>query len=95
MPRDGAIIFGDLIGKLDVLHVVCDKCGRKGRYAVARLIEQRGRDAKVVDLRAEITTDCPKKQAGNMSAAGCPDLTPSGLVCFRAWPISTSFFPRG
>jgi hypothetical protein len=30
MPRDGAIIFGDLIGKLDVLHVACDKCGRKG-----------------------------------------------------------------
>jgi hypothetical protein len=37
MPRDGAIIFGDLIAKLDVLHVACDKCGRKGRYAVVRL----------------------------------------------------------
>jgi hypothetical protein len=41
MPRDGTIIFGALIGKLDVLHVAGDKCGRKGRYAVARLIEQR------------------------------------------------------
>ena len=39
MPRDGAIIFGDLLGKLDMLHVACDKCGRTGRYAVARLIE--------------------------------------------------------
>ena len=47
--RDGAIIFDDVVGKLDVLHVACDKCGRKGRYAVARLIEQRGRDAKVID----------------------------------------------
>jgi hypothetical protein len=47
MPRDGAIIFGDLITKLDMLNVACDKCGRKGRYAVPRLIEQRGRDAKV------------------------------------------------
>ena len=28
MPRDGAILFGDLIGKLDVLRVACDKCGR-------------------------------------------------------------------
>jgi hypothetical protein len=35
---------------------------------VARLIEQRGRDAKVLDLLAEITADCAKKQAGNMSA---------------------------
>jgi hypothetical protein len=24
MPRDGAIIFGDLIGKLDLLRVACD-----------------------------------------------------------------------
>ena len=60
MPRDGAIIVGDLVGKLDVLEVACDKCGRKGRYAVARLIEQRGRDAKVVDFLADITADCPK-----------------------------------
>ena len=77
MPRDGALIFGDLIGKLDVLRVACNKRGRKGRYAVARLIEQRGRDAKVIDWLAEITADCPKKQAGNMSdqcAARCPDL---------------------
>ena len=35
MPRDGAIIFGDLVGKLDVPEVACDKCGRNGRYAVA------------------------------------------------------------
>jgi len=26
-PRDGAIIFGDLIGKLDMLRVECPKCG--------------------------------------------------------------------
>jgi hypothetical protein len=35
--------------------------------AVAHLIEQGGSDAKVPDLLAEITADCPKKQAGNMS----------------------------
>ena len=78
MPRDGAIIFSDLICKLDMLHIACDKCARKGRYAVARLIEQRGRDAKLIDWLAEITADCPKKPAGNMSdqcAARCPDLT--------------------
>jgi hypothetical protein len=31
MPREGAIIFGDLIGKLDMLRVECLKCGRAGR----------------------------------------------------------------
>jgi len=44
-PRDGAIIFGDLIGKLDMLRVSCEKCGRSGRYQVQRLIKDRGRDA--------------------------------------------------
>jgi hypothetical protein len=31
MPRGGTIIVGALIGKLDVLPVAGDKCGRKGR----------------------------------------------------------------
>jgi hypothetical protein len=29
MPRDGAIIFGDLIGKLDSLRVTFGACGRR------------------------------------------------------------------
>jgi ribosomal protein S27AE len=28
MPRDGAIILSDLVGKVDVLRVNCEKCGR-------------------------------------------------------------------
>jgi hypothetical protein len=77
MARDGAITFGDLVGKLDVLNVACDKCGRKGRYMLARLIEQRGADAKAVDLLTEVTADCPKKHAANMGdqcVGRCPDL---------------------
>ena len=38
MPRDGAIIFRDLVGKLDVLRLECDKCERRGRYRLSRLI---------------------------------------------------------
>jgi hypothetical protein len=34
MPRGGAIIFGDLFGKLDVLRVAWDKCHIAGRYRV-------------------------------------------------------------
>jgi hypothetical protein len=29
MPRDGAIIFSDLVGKLDVLNVECDRCAQR------------------------------------------------------------------
>jgi hypothetical protein len=28
MPREGATIFRDLVGKLEVLNIECDKCGR-------------------------------------------------------------------
>jgi hypothetical protein len=48
MPREGAIIFRDIIGKLDVLTVECDKCRRFGRYHVDRLIERYGIDAKLL-----------------------------------------------
>ncbi|HVI14522.1 MAG TPA: hypothetical protein VM822_16795 [Pseudolabrys sp.] len=45
-PGDGAIIFSDLIGKLDLLRVCCDKCGRDGCY---ELIDKLGRDGKIID----------------------------------------------
>jgi putative ABC transport system substrate-binding protein len=34
--RDGAIIFSDLIGRLDLIRVACDKCGRDGCYGLNR-----------------------------------------------------------
>jgi hypothetical protein len=77
VPRGGAIIFGDLIGKLDLLRVACAKCGRDGCYGLQRLIEKRGRDAKVIDWLDELTADCPKKTARNMNdpcGAKCPEL---------------------
>ena len=77
MPRDGAIIFSDFIGKLDLLRVACAKCGRDGCYGLSRLIEKRGRDAKLIDWFDELTTECPKKIAHNMNdpcGARCQDL---------------------
>jgi hypothetical protein len=44
---------------------------------VQHLIEERGRNAKLIDWLDEITADCPKKQAHNMNdpcGARCPDL---------------------
>ena len=48
MSRDGAIIFSDLIGKLDVLRVACEKCERAGRYRLDRLelFNERGKRIK-------------------------------------------------
>ena len=77
MPRDGAIIFSDLIGKLDLLRVACGKCEREDSYPVNRLIQNHGRDAKLIDWLDELTADCAKKRAGNMNdpcGARCPQL---------------------
>jgi hypothetical protein len=49
MPRDGSLTPRDLVEKLDVLRVECDKCGRSGRYRVLRLAEQIGWDGKLTD----------------------------------------------
>jgi len=78
MPRDGAIIFGDLFGRLRTVQVSCERCGRTGVYLLHNLMQERASDAKVVDLLDELTAECPKKRAGNTSdqcGARCPDLS--------------------
>ncbi|MGP0088954.1 MAG: hypothetical protein ACLPKB_03185 [Xanthobacteraceae bacterium] len=78
MPRDGSLTPSDLIGKIDWLVVSCDKCGRLGRYNVARLVKQLGPDAKLTDWLARITEDCPRRRSIDMSdqcGARCPDLS--------------------
>jgi hypothetical protein len=39
MPRDGAVLLSDLSEPM--LELVCRKCGRAGRFSVARLIAER------------------------------------------------------
>jgi hypothetical protein len=76
-PRDGAIIFSDLTGKLDVLRVECPKCGRSGRYRLADLLMRYGRNEKVSAFTDDITANCARKQARSDSdpcGAICPDL---------------------
>jgi hypothetical protein len=52
MPRDGAITFRDIVGKLAILRVTRDKCGRSGQYHVDRLIMRYRIDAKLFDWSA-------------------------------------------
>src|SRR5262249_2520753 len=49
--------------------------GVDGCYGLARLIDKRGRDAKVIDWLDELTAEGPKRQARNMNdpcGAQCP-----------------------
>jgi len=75
LPRDGTRTFGDLIGRLDHLEIVCAKCERHGRYAVRRLIERHGGGMKIPDWKAEVTRDCPRRRLPGLAdacAAQCP-----------------------
>jgi hypothetical protein len=59
MPRDGSIILSDV--HEPTLSIVCAPCGRRGRYSVAKLMEQHG-DAKLTDLLARLG-DCAKARS--------------------------------
>jgi hypothetical protein len=51
--------------------------GAAGCYGLHRLIEKRGRDAKLIDWLGELTAECPKKIAHNTNdpcGARCRDL---------------------
>jgi hypothetical protein len=60
MPRDGAQTLPDLTAPR--FTVACGQCGRRGSYSVARLRSQHG-DARLTDLRDELTADCERKSA--------------------------------
>ena len=50
-------------GKLEVLHIECEKCSGRERLRLDRLIDRYGIDAKLFDWLDEITANCPRKQA--------------------------------
>jgi hypothetical protein len=59
MPRDGSIVLSDL--RSPTLSIVCEPCGRHGRYNVAKLMAEHG-DAKLTDLLIKLA-DCPKARS--------------------------------
>jgi hypothetical protein len=57
--RDHAHTLSDFL--VPTLSIECEPCGRRGRYSVARLIEQYG-DAKLPEL-LQVLADCPKAKS--------------------------------
>jgi hypothetical protein len=75
MSRDGAIIFRvtrDMVSKLDLFNIECDKCDRTGRHHLPRLIERYGIDAKLFDPSDEITADCRGSKRGPRMTSAAP-----------------------
>ena len=59
MPRDGALTLSDVLSP--TLSIVCEPCNRRGRYNVARLVEEHG-DAKLTELLVTLA-NCPKARS--------------------------------
>ena len=57
--RDHAHTLSDFL--VPTLSIECEPCGRRGRYNVAKLMEQYG-DAKLPDLR-HVLANCPKAKS--------------------------------
>ena len=64
MGEHGFIEFGELVGKLELLRVGCDACGRFGSYSVKRLIAAYGPQYSVVAFREQLIAACPRQLAG-------------------------------
>jgi hypothetical protein len=56
MPRDSSLTLSDI--REPTLTIVCERCGRYGRYKVKRLIAAHG-DAKLTDLLVTLA-NCKK-----------------------------------
>jgi hypothetical protein len=72
MPRDGALTPRDLAGKLDVLGVECEKCGRSGRYRVTTLAVTIGWDGKLTNWLYEFTRATARESKAPVSRTHAP-----------------------
>jgi hypothetical protein len=60
MARD-AITLSDV--RSPTIEIVCQPCGRRGRYNVERLMAKHGADMRLPELLT-ILADCPKARSG-------------------------------
>jgi hypothetical protein len=61
MPKD-AFTLSDV--REPTVKIVCQPCGRRGRYNVQKLKAKHG-DVKILNLLADLT-NCPKAQSANI-----------------------------
>jgi hypothetical protein len=63
MPRDGSLTLSDI--REPTLEIGCERCGRHGRYNVARLIAAHGADAKLTELLGTLA-NCEKARSSSV-----------------------------
>jgi hypothetical protein len=62
-----AVTPADLLGRIEVLNVICSKCDRRGRYRVQSIIREITLGGRLTEWLARISADCPRRNAGQFS----------------------------
>lgn len=57
------ITLADLVGTISFLEVACNRCERRGRLSVDRLIHEHGAAMALPSLCATLAADCPRRRA--------------------------------
>ena len=78
MSAAGALTIAEFPGSL--LEVHCPRCGRRGRYAKARLAERFGPGLSLPDLLREISPDRPAR--GRPGIESCSAIYPALAKAF-------------
>jgi hypothetical protein len=63
----------------EVVRIVCQPCGRAGRYRLSGLIARFGPDTGLPEVLAALNADCPRRRDWRQDGpcrAGFPDLVP-------------------
>jgi len=62
----GCLTLNDIAGRVTTLAVSCNRCDRRGRLRVDRLLAEHGLALPIPELRRIIAADCAKMQAGHV-----------------------------
>ena len=69
----GAVTLGDIAGRLAMLEVCCDRCGRRGRLRVICLVAEHGAGMGLPQLRRIVAADCPRWGGSEYDPCGVHD----------------------
>jgi hypothetical protein len=74
----GSLTLAELEVTHALLDVRCARCGRHGRLRLARLITLYGRDARLPDVRHQLSADCRRHDGSNHERCDVyfPELAP-------------------
>lgn len=62
LPHSGVVTVSQVAATgAAMLALVCDRCGRRGRLGVARLLRERGPSTSLPTIAQELTADCPRR----------------------------------